>query len=73
MKKLLLSSFSVVMIFMACSESADKPETAPGVGEAGTSTADALGQKIYASKCVICHRADGKGLEGSIPPLNGSD
>lgn len=31
------------------------------------------GEKVYNSTCIACHQKDGKGLEGSFPPLANSD
>ena len=31
------------------------------------------GAKVYNLTCVACHGADGKGVEGAFPPLDGSD
>jgi nitrite reductase (NO-forming)/hydroxylamine reductase len=33
----------------------------------------ARGERLYASNCVSCHRADGAGLPGAFPPLAASD
>lgn len=33
----------------------------------------ARGKAVYERLCVVCHQADGKGLEGAFPPLAGSD
>jgi cytochrome c oxidase subunit 2 len=32
----------------------------------------AEGEKVYAANCVACHQANGKGLPGTFPPLEGS-
>src|SRR5574340_1449887 len=32
----------------------------------------AEGEKVYAANCVACHMANGKGLPGTFPPLEGS-
>jgi len=32
-----------------------------------------LGEKIFTTKCVACHMADGKGVKAAFPPLAGSD
>ena len=29
------------------------------------------GRMVYASECISCHQADGKGISGKSPPLNG--
>ncbi len=31
------------------------------------------GEKIYNEKCMVCHQKDGKGVEGTFPPLAKSD
>ncbi len=33
----------------------------------------ALGKRIFSGTCVSCHQADGKGLPGQYPSLNGSE
>jgi cytochrome c oxidase subunit 2 len=33
----------------------------------------ARGEKVYAANCVACHQANGKGLPGTFPALDGSD
>ena len=30
------------------------------------------GEQVYASNCVACHQADGKGLPGTFPAIDGS-
>lgn len=32
-----------------------------------------LGKRIFSGNCVSCHQADGKGLPGQYPTLNGSE
>ena len=32
----------------------------------------ARGEKVYASNCVACHQANGQGIKGSFPALDGS-
>jgi cytochrome c oxidase subunit II len=32
----------------------------------------AEGEKVYAANCVACHQANGKGLPGTFPGLDGS-
>lgn len=31
------------------------------------------GEEIYKEKCIVCHMADGKGVEGAFPPLAQAD
>lgn len=31
------------------------------------------GQEVYKDFCITCHMADGKGVEGTFPPLAGAD
>jgi len=31
------------------------------------------GKKIYDQQCVVCHQTDGKGIQGTYPPLASSD
>ena len=33
----------------------------------------AEGKEVYDRSCIACHMKDGKGLEGTFPPLAGSD
>ncbi len=33
----------------------------------------AEGQKIYETKCIVCHMPDGKGVTGTFPPLANAD
>ena len=32
----------------------------------------ARGEKVYAASCVACHQANGQGVKGSFPALDGS-
>ncbi len=31
------------------------------------------GKEIYDTKCFVCHQANGKGIPGAFPPLDGAD
>lgn len=44
----------------------------PQAGAAGVG-AKADGKTLFASNCVACHQATGKGLPGVFPPLDGSE
>ncbi|MCA9567306.1 MAG: cytochrome c [Myxococcales bacterium] len=53
-------------------------ELIPVVKEAEPEGAETLadlrtrGEKVYGTVCAACHQADGKGVEGTYPPLAGS-
>ena len=40
---------------------------------ANNSSPYATGKTIYQKTCIACHQADGKGTQGTYPPLAGSD
>jgi mono/diheme cytochrome c family protein len=42
-------------------------------GPAAKTGQDADGKQLYAANCVACHQANGKGLPGVFPPLDGSE
>lgn len=46
-----------------------------GAGAASQPAEDpiVLGKRIFSGTCVSCHQADGKGLPGQYPTLNGSE
>ena len=60
---------------------AAKPSNAGGTGKALSLTGDvARGKDVFASKCVVCHGAEGVGGvenagsdDGTVPPLNPID
>lgn len=50
-------------------------QTATQVDTSKTFTLDELkaqGEKVYNTNCVVCHQANGKGLPGAFPALDGS-
>jgi nitrite reductase (NO-forming) len=47
-----------------------------GGNSAETNPADekyADGKKVYDQQCAVCHQTDGKGIQGTYPPLAASD
>jgi mono/diheme cytochrome c family protein len=52
----------------------EKPGAAVGAQEADEGPPDpmVLGKRVY-NNCISCHQADGQGVEGSYPPLVGSE
>ena len=51
----------------AMAANADDPSKTWTVAELG-----ARGEKVYAANCVACHQANGKGVPGAFPALDGS-
>lgn len=45
----------------------------PASGEAEEVDLIALGEQLYSQQCVACHQADGQGVAGAFPPLDGSN
>ncbi len=39
---------------------------------AGPAAASKAGEQVYGNVCVVCHQANGEGMEGAFPPLAGS-
>ncbi len=37
------------------------------------SAEDDLGRKIYMTRCISCHQANGRGITGYFPPLDGTE
>jgi len=57
-----------------------QPSTEVHAAEMAAANADtvlgrrmAAGEQVYATACLACHQADGKGLPGAFPPLAASD
>ena len=53
-----------------------QPSTEVHTAEMAAANADtvlgrrmAAGEQVYATACLACHQADGKGLPGAFPPL----
>lgn len=67
------SSFIVVLGFSSCggneSNTTQNNSTPPAI----ENTPYAAGKTIYQKTCLTCHQADGKGMQGTYPPLAGSD
>jgi nitrite reductase (NO-forming) len=81
MKKLLALSIAVALIAIiaACGGGASGPQATDQkvvepVKEMSVAEQMELGRKIYETpgKCITCHMADGKGIEGAFPSLIGS-
>jgi mono/diheme cytochrome c family protein len=49
-----------------------KPTYTPAVLQASAPNAEPIGRGAYLNYCSSCHREDGKGVEGAIPPLDGN-
>ena len=82
----IISLFTVIAVvfFAACggggsTEKAQAPKEEPTkeeVKSAETSVLETqleLGEQIYKQKCIVCHQADAKGVQGAFPPLANAD
>jgi len=58
----------IVFSFNACG---DKAKNSKNDDNSEQITDFSKGEKIYKSDCVICHQADGKGIQGAFPGLIG--
>jgi len=68
----LLLGFSVV----PTAEDTTAPSDVHGwIGQAPTHTALSAddGEKIYMTRCMSCHQANGNGISGVFPPLDGTE
>ena len=83
-KIIALFTVIAVVFFAACggggsTEKAQAPKEEPTKEEvkpAETSVLAAqleLGEQIYKQKCIVCHQADAKGVQGAFPPLANAD
>lgn len=75
------AGFAALSLLVACGGGGDTsggataestPEAAAPAPEPTTTVASANGAEIY-QRCVTCHMANGEGMPGAFPPLNGSD
>lgn len=51
----------------------ENQKPASGPATVATVTPAQLGKRVYATTCIACHMADGKGVPGAFPPLAGSE
>ena len=74
----------LIAALLSCKSKGDQPEAEYITPKADTETAAVQqqqqqtesykrGKEIYNDFCVTCHLANGKGIAGSFPPLDGSD
>jgi nitrite reductase (NO-forming) len=59
-----------IYFLTACAGTDSKKEI---YGEDPVNEKYADGKEVYDNNCVVCHMEDGKGLEGTFPPLAKSD
>lgn len=65
-----------IVIFSGCSGTgSQKSSNGNKITEAPKNIEEmmAQGEKIYKTKCIICHMPDGKGVTGTFPPLANAD
>jgi mono/diheme cytochrome c family protein len=63
----------VIMIFVSCGEEKTNNSTQTTTPATTDNSPYAAGKEIYQKTCITCHQADGKGMQGTYPPLAGSD
>jgi len=64
-------SLIIFLLFAACEDSGTKNSTASSAST--ENTAYPAGKTIYQKTCISCHQPDGKGIQGTYPPLANSD
>lgn len=72
-----LKPFIEGMVARFTLEESLRPKTAQSSAEVNTKSFEiaelmARGEKVYAANCAACHQADGVGLPGAFPAINGS-
>lgn len=69
--KTLITGLSTLPMFLlaACGENSTPAAT---IGAAETVVSLAEGRSLYETHCVLCHQAQGEGVQGSQPPLAGN-
>jgi nitrite reductase (NO-forming) len=71
--KLLTLSLIVALGLGSCGENSDNSTQTNNTPAANNNSPYAAGKIIYQKTCITCHQADGKGMQGTYPPLAGSD
>jgi mono/diheme cytochrome c family protein len=64
---LILPASVAALLWLAASEFGGSQATADASAE------DDPGRKIYMTRCISCHQANGKGITGYFPPLDGTE
>jgi mono/diheme cytochrome c family protein len=65
-------TFTFINLLVSCGGDNNKPiqSNTPVVTD---NSPYAAGKFVYQKTCIVCHEADGKGVQGAFPPLAGSD
>lgn len=71
--KLLTLSLLVLLGFSSCIGNNDTSTQSNNTPAANIIAPYAAGKTIYQKTCIACHQADGKGMQGTYPPLASSD
>lgn len=71
--QLLILTLIVVLGLGSCGENSDNSTQTNNTPAANDNSPYAGGKIIYQKTCITCHQADGKGMQGTYPPLAGSD
>jgi|SRR6185312_4744403 len=68
-----LSPLIIALGFASCIGNSDNSKENNNAPTATSNSPYAAGKTIYQKTCLTCHQADGKGMQGTYPPLAGSD
>lgn len=63
----------IVIGFTSCGGDSNSNSTQTTSQSTADNSPFAAGKTIYQKTCITCHQADGKGMQGTFPPLAGSD
>lgn len=66
-------SLIVTIGFIACGGNTTNSTQNPTTVQVKDNSPYLAGKTIYQKTCITCHQADGKGMQGTYPPLAGSD
>ncbi|MDX1740464.1 MAG: cytochrome c, partial [Rhodothermales bacterium] len=64
---LILPASVAAILWLAASQFGGSQATPDAAGE------DDPGRQVYMTRCISCHQANGKGITGYFPPLDGTE
>ncbi len=69
----ILTVFTVILVLNTNYKTVKAKASPLSIGQDPADAKYPEGAKIYKSKCIICHMANGEGIPGAFPPLKNSD